>query len=52
MTARIRASMRPGQTAPECVVQPLGPGEALKASMRPGQTAPECMLRHRCLPIV
>ena len=42
-----RASMRPGQTAPECAAD----GDSLHhhsvASMRPGQTAPECALRNK-----
>ena len=37
------ASMRPGQTAPECEAFLFDEGDkASHASMRPGQTAPEC----------
>ena len=38
------ASMRPGQTAPEChAITFLCLRRQTKASMRPGQTAPECI---------
>ena len=39
---RIEASMRPGQTAPECGFRIRRDIEFAEASMRPGQTAPEC----------
>ena len=38
-----RASMRPGQTAPECIDSVTALDSMIEsASMRPGQTAPEC----------
>ena len=44
------ASMRPGQTAPECEAAERPPeGGKIDASMRPGQTAPECGQLH-CQP--
>ena len=39
---RGEASMRPGQTAPECAEAVSYALAGLLASMRPGQTAPEC----------
>ena len=41
-----QASMRPGQTAPECQIPTDQGFPRWSASMRPGQTAPECLL-HR-----
>ena len=38
------ASMRPGQTAPECLpAHERAEHKRTNASMRPGQTAPECV---------
>ena len=39
-----QASMRPGQTAPECFGSDRLAVKAVEASMRPGQTAPECII--------